>query len=495
MNRNHTQRGSVLVGSVAIAAIAAMSLGVALVLNSSYNRSTYVKSDSEAALLLAEAGINEELNRISTNITAGGLIAASAPSTLTSEPYPGRKGTVEGTEGTYWVYGSSDPDGTIPWDGSSDFYITSNAVVNNSWRRARIGGPNANPFQSPFGTFALFGLDSASSSNRPNIGLTGNAEVQVIGGAGTNGRMQGGSGTITYTSAVNYNAGAYASSPHEQFVGGNVSERNDKLVLPTVVDVIKQTIPAASRMTDQQAWAHLKANNDNVGGAKMWKTGLSAGATLSPSNVVSARWPATGGGAYNMDNLTPDGLARWNNRNLAPGSSTKRTLIFQPGDYYFEEIGLRDNVDTEIIIDTAGLTVVGGNPSRRPVRFFVAGTGSDKIEIQVKQTDPSDSPGLRIYYGKPGGMLSLYYPASAPSGSEWVTSLIVYAVTAPEASGNGTEIDVNGDDSGWLTIKGSLIADRVGFKKRCKIIGTGENMTRALDPISGVGFAGGYNDD
>ncbi|MEZ0325268.1 MAG: hypothetical protein ACAH95_05135 [Fimbriimonas sp.] len=495
MNSVRRQRGSALVGAVAIAVIAAMSLGVALALSSSYNRGTYLKTDSESALLIAEAGVNDELNKISSAFATGQPVVATAPIKLASEPYAGRKGEVAGAAGTYWVYTSADADGQVAWDGTSPFYITCNSLVNGSWRRVKIGGPNYQPFQSPFANFAVFGYDSASGSSRPNIGLTGNAVVEITGVTGVNGRVDGGAGTITFTQGVNYNTGSYSGTSHEQLNGSKVYEKSEKLVLPTVVDVIRQTVPATAKMTDVEAWAYVKANNNNVNGVKMWRNGLKAGAVLSPATIISANWPSSGGGAYNLTNTSGSALGRWESRNLAPGSTAKRTLIFQPGDYYLEAINLDDNVNTELIIDTAGLTLTGGNPNRTPVRFFVNGTGRDTLKLEIKQTDTSDSAGLRIYYGKPGGEFDITRPSSAASGEDWTTKFGVYAVTTNASGGNGTEIMVTGGASpGWLTIKGSLIADRVGFQQRCRIISPGDMMIRSLDPISGVGFAGGYSD-
>ncbi len=483
-------------GAVAIAVIAAMSLGVGLVLNSSYNRATYVKTDSEAALLLAEAGVNDELNRISGAITSGQSVVASAPVTAKDEPYAGRKGSVAGANGTYWVYSSADADGKVEWNGTTPFYITCNAEVDGASRRVRIGGPNFPPFQSPFANFAVFGYDSASSSSRANVGLTGNAVVEITGVIGVNGRVDGGAGTLTYTSGANYNIGSYSGTSHTQLNGSQVYERSEKLVLPTVIDVVRQTIAATSKMTDTEAWAHLKANNNNAKGVKMWRNGTQAGAVMTPQTTISANWPTSGGGAYVLTNASGATLGRWESRNLAPGSSTKRTLIFPPGDYYFDEITLADNVNTELIIDTAGLTVAGGNPNRTPVRFFVNGTGKDYIRLQVAQTDPGDSAGLRIYYGKSGSEFTIARPASAPASVNWTTSMGVYAVTTNSGGGNGTEIMIIGGSApGWLTVKGSVIADRVGFQQRCRIVTQGDMMNRTLDPIAGVGYAGGYSDD
>jgi hypothetical protein len=243
-------------------------------------------------------------------------------------------------------------------------------------------------------------------------------------------------------------------------------------------------------MTDTQTWAHIKANNNNRSGILMWKSGLGSGAVLSSANAVSAGWPISGTGMYTLDNT------KWTGKNLAPGSTTKRTLIFQPGDYYFESINLIDNVNTQILIDTGGLTVTGGNPNRTPVRFFVAGSGSDSIQLQVTQTDPDDSAGLRIYYGKAGSVFSIYRPGSASYSTDWQTNMGVYAVNTSSSSGNGTEIVLwGGTAPGWLTIKGSLLADRVGFKSGCRVISPGESMGRRLDPKIGVGFIGGYSDD
>jgi hypothetical protein len=496
MNRINRSRGRALVGAVAVATIAGMVLGVALVLNSSYNRSVFIKSDAEAALLLAEGGINDELNAITINLQAGNFGAATPPTQKAGEPYKGRKGSVEGTTGDYWVFTSKDPEGNEPWDGTSTFYVTANAVVNGSARKVRIGGPNQK-FQSPFSSFALFGLDNASGSNQANIGLAGaNTVVQVIGVAGTNGSIQSGSGQISFSAAFNYNADAFATAPDSQFVGSNVFRKSERLVLPTVTDVIRQTVPATKGMSDADAWTYIRTNLANVTSTKQWKSGLSAGATLSPTTVQSANFASSGGGQYVLVNKSGSTLGRWNSLNNAPGSSTKKTLIFQPGDYYFEKIDLGDNQNTEFIIDNAGLTMAGGNPNRMPVRFFVAGTGQqDNIAIEVKQTDPSDPGALRVFYNKPGCVFNIIRPSSWTSGTSMNTTCGVYAVTGITGNG-GTRISVVGGNAvnDWININGSLIADRVEFNGRIRVSFPGEGSARPNDPISGVGYSTGYYD-
>jgi hypothetical protein len=150
-----------------------------------------------------------------------------------------------------------------------------------------------------------------------------------------------------------------------------------------------------------------------------------------------------------------------------------------------------------LIIDNAGLTVPGGNPLRLPVRFFVAGTGqADNVSIEIKQTDPSDPGGLRIFYNKPGSVFTINRPQSWASGQAFSTTCGVYAVTGVSGA-NGTKINIVGGtaEADWLTVHGGLIGDRVEFNGRCKVIFPGERMARRLDPASGVGFSSGYWDE
>jgi hypothetical protein len=482
------------VGAVAIATIVGLGVGVGLVLNSSYNRSAYIKADSEAALLLAEAGVNEELNLISTNLVNGRFAQSTAPVKLNGEPYPGRKGFVPGAAGNYWVYTSADAEGTRSWEGDSTFYITCNAVVNGASRKVRVGGPNQQ-FQSPFGTFAVFGLDdSTNSSNAACVSIAGSAVVEVNGYVGTNGRLQD-SGSLTFTKGFNYNYETYQTSS-SQLVGSTVFLKGERFRLPSVTDVIKQTIPETARMTDTEAWNYVRANRMNTTGILQWKTGLSGSAVMGISTTTSANFPSSGSNAYILTNKSGGNLGAWQGINTAPGSSTKRTLIFQPGDYYFETLDLQDNVETEMIIDTAGVTVSGGNPLRLPVRFFIANGGQqDQVQLQIKQTKGDDPGALRVYYSKPGSNFNVTRPSSWPNGTTFSTTVGVYAVTN-SAGGNGTTVTLNGGSgsSDWLLVNGSFITDKVVFKGRCRVSFPGEVMGRRRDPISGVGYSNGYTD-
>jgi choice-of-anchor A domain-containing protein len=135
------ERGSALLGAMTLTLMGALLVVGGMMFTGSQRRLAHARTDSEAALLLAEAGVNDELNQILRNTSNSALTTANwttLPSKLAGEPYPGRKGTLAGTPGTYWVYSATAPNGTTAWTGTGPVYITCAAVVNGALRKVAI---------------------------------------------------------------------------------------------------------------------------------------------------------------------------------------------------------------------------------------------------------------------------------------------------------------------------------------------------------------------
>lgn len=481
------KRGAALITALVFTLIFALLVGGGLAYVVQNLRLAAARRDSEAALLLAESGINNEFNYITKNLYDPVVTKRSTqPIQIGGEPYIGRKGTLPGIPGEFWVFTSVSPEAPYQgWTGGNTLYVICNARVNGAWKRVRVGGENV--LGTLFNLFALFGLDTGNDNNSPSIALTGNANVEVVGTVGTNGHIQKGQGVITYLKAINYNGSYYEGTPKEQFKDPPVYTNNDRLNFPVVVQVLRALFPATSNMSDSATWAWVKTNRQNSSRILQWKPALPSGTVLNPANVVSAGYPSDDVTLVNKK------LGSWEKANFKPGSSTVRTLIFPPGDYYFESIDLLDDPATELVIDNAGLSV-GGNPNKEQVRFFLYGSGGkDTVEIPINLTQPNDAKTFRIYDGKDGSVFELL--RSSHTTGEYTLAGCIYAATAQVGKGylKGIQIRLVGGDgpTSRSVLLGSLMADRIEFQKYCRIIFPDDSGNNNDPPVS-VGFVGGY---
>jgi hypothetical protein len=182
-----------------------------------------------------------------------------------------------------------------------------------------------------------------------------------------------------------------------------------------------------------------------------------------------------------------------------------KTLIFEPGDYFFTNIDVIGDASTQLIIDSQA-KATGGTAGQ--VRFWVynsASTGNqtDYINIPVKATlatgsSTPDTKLFRIYYGQDAGTFSFTRPSGFVdydgSNSGFTVYGAVYAVTkqpGDTSSLTGTSIDFTGI-GGSITLNGALIADKVTFHYICNIIYNESGYQG--DPTGSIGLIGGYSD-
>jgi len=132
-------KGSALIAVVVLSAVGAtLIVGSLMVSGSNYNLAMS-RSNSEAALLLAEAGLNEELISISSRTSQTDASTwVTVPSKTSGEPYEGRKGSVPGVSGNYWVYGTTSPTVKTAWTGTGPLYLVAVAKVGGAIRKASL---------------------------------------------------------------------------------------------------------------------------------------------------------------------------------------------------------------------------------------------------------------------------------------------------------------------------------------------------------------------
>jgi hypothetical protein len=508
------RRGAALLAALAFSVITGMIIGTCLLVSSTNYSLSWTQSRSEGALLLAEAGINDELTYIAQNVNASTVAGMSSqPTVLSGETlkYPGeshavygRKGTVRSLpEGNFWVCSTNNrwwKTGAtpVPWDGrSSTIWITATGYVNGSWRRVEVQGSTA----SIFGLYAVYATSSyANNSKAINLAA---ADVTINGVAGTNGLVDTNNGsTFLASGLLNANTVAHSSGQFDStraMPGAPIYSQAAPIVYPTTVSILKRTMGITS-YGDAAAWAYLTTHNNNSTQVYTYRSGASS-ATLSTANCTRLSFSGT--------TLTNGRTgSAWSSAAVKPGTSSKvKTVIFEPGDYYFSSVSLDYDATTELVIDPQALAS-GGTPGQ--VRFWIYDPSgkTDNIDIPMVATKPTgatiaDPAGFRIYYGTDGGVFTFNRPVNA---KDWTgTSLAdfnvfggVYAITklpGDTSSLTGTEIDfqgATGNNGGRVILNGSLLADKIFFHGPGTV--TYVPSTAPADPPAGAGIQGGYDD-
>lgn len=501
-------RGAALITAVVMALILSLVVGAGVAYVGATARTNWSKTRSEAALLLAEAAINDEIALLNRRVGSPTLGNSSPPALASSgQPYVGRVFTIPNVPGTAWVSTSSDPAGTVAWtSASATMYIQATAMVQGSRRKVRIGGAGDMRISS-FGLYGIFGAKEVVGDNQAAIGLTGNANIAVTGGVGTNGVVQGGSGFIDFDFADNYNT---AVTSGNQFDNGSpntndpVTNTPDPLRFSTVTNVLRAAFPQAG--TDPWPWLALNNTNDRI---RVYQSSLPSrtpsgtklGGFTRDQNVLNGKNSNLSGSSLLLRIPQSDnggsryGIGSWSGVPLAP-TGGKRTLIFPPGDYYLTGMEIDFNSGIEILVDDGGLTV-GGNPNATPVRlWFNQPSGSstnDYIEIPISYTSAPSPKIFRIYYNKGGCALEFARTSQAPSGPMIIFGG-VYAMTGGSLS---TQITFRGDtnnSNNRISLTGCLIADRVASQGYSSVIWSPDVINQLLDPPIRFGYNGGYVD-
>lgn len=477
-SRRRTERGAAMMAVVALTLFASMILGAVLLNARNQYTLTWARTNSESALLLAEGAINDEISYINIHMyDANANTRSSQNTTANGEPYKGRKGSISGVNGQFWVFTSADAAGTTAWDGnSSTLYITANARVNGAWRQVQIGGPNM--YSSIFTNYGVFGVNNNNGTNTTNVTLNGAANLIVNGTVGTNGGVSCGTGQMHFEHATNCNTGG---NNQPKFVATGTCAGK-----PVVTQPVDRPFPSCTEMLKKscnKTWSELASSNDN---SKI-RTFNSSNPTLTAGGTKTCGFTGSTLNSSKMSgcNKSPD---------------TKKTaMIFPPGDYYFSKVELDYLSTHEIILDDEGATC-GGNPDEKPIRFWLRDTNwwtnwdGDYISMPMRSskeinTGTCDPKNFRIFYSNDSsnGFRFDVTGRNAPMNVYGA----VYAVSDPGMSRCRATF-VGDSNSNECVLNGGLIADRVSVYGNCRVNFPGNNLGNKNDPPSGVQYTGGY---
>ena len=246
MKRNQRTRGAALITALMVAICTAMLLAASLTVAMTSLQLGYNQSYSETALQLADGGINSEIQFIEFNLKNSNITNRSSQPVVYSgvnvvDPESGaivlgRPGSISPITGNYYVYSSSDINGTTPWNGySSPFYITSVSEVHKCWKRVRV----KLIINSAFNVYGTCGL-----SSKTTMCANDHSTVCINGLAAINGTISQGYGaSLVATTVANCNTnscptGQYGSN--NVVSGGDISSQNTPISYPTTASCLTQ---------------------------------------------------------------------------------------------------------------------------------------------------------------------------------------------------------------------------------------------------------------
>jgi len=478
-----------MVTALILSFVTAMVVTSAVLYTGSARLNARAKGNSETALLLADAGINVELKKVTDAVQQyNGSTAWDTPTSKGS-------GSVAGVTGTYSVWVSSSADGTGTWSGSGKFYITCTATTVGASRKVVIQGSA----YSIFDLFGIFAYNSDLSGSNSALKLTGNAVVTVDGNVGTNGVVSSGNGTLTILSGsagYNYNTD-FVGTNHPQLTSANgtIYSFNFFKTFPTVPSLAQAAYNSGFAAWQGQSgnqsktiWDYMNSNfasssaPQGVGAglnsaesARIYTWSSTATSTTPLSSTsVSLAFPT----ANKPPGTTLDNSGLWTKSGAVVNNDPttgKKCLILQPGDYYFSNVDLTDSTK-ELIIDNGGVTVTGaknGNPDKIPVRIWIgrnsSGGNADAISIPISLTNSSDRSTFRVFYAT--DKQTLKFTASNATGYNTNGSTYQVAGAFYSISGGNTGTTITFEGVGQsCNFVGALIADQVNFNGNCNIV-------------------------
>lgn len=487
LNYRHLQRGVALPTALIFCLVLSLFIGGSLLVSQTNYSLSFQQTRSEGAILLADAGVNDELRVIAngaSSTTQAGFSSqpvdyhATNPNSATAT-YPGETHAIYGRPSTvpswykpdpnglyplasapyycFWVYATNDPTTNTPWDGKQNpFYIVSRAADDGNWRKV-TATCRANSFFNQYGLFAD-GTGNAFVGN-------GNAQVDVTGLLGTNGTNQ--LNHITGTTV--YNAGGTTSLKASNTTSGTVLSNPSVVVFPTTATMLKRYLGVLAD-TDAQAYSILGGQNAlHLSTPHVYQFKANVNQTLG--NITSANvLPYT----FSGNVLDSSSNGSWKNATAFGG---KTSLIFEPGDYYFTQLSASYMSGLQIFLDPQAFAS-GGTAGQ--IRFWVENPSppannapADVLGISMTETYPAgtttpDPGNFRIFYGNDsanGSMLEIQAPDTNTTCLIWGG---IYAVTKPAVAPyltnsalKGAEVQFFAQDNGntYVKLAGSCICD------------------------------------
>ncbi len=518
------ERGAALVAALAFAVMTALISSATLWVSSTHYTRAYAEARSESALLLAEGGVNDELAHLAEGVgnpdPSDPVVTAGETTVYPGEGHAvyGRKGYVSATDETYWVCTSANEwarSGAAPqpWDGMAEtFWVTASANVKGSWRRTEVQVSK----QSLFGPYAVYSNGGDDNCTSSGVSLDVSADVTITGTSGTNGKVSCAAGArLSVGSCVNANKGNCSSAQYTsstQRTGSTLCSRNTPYAYPSCSTVLKKSCGLTS-YSDGGAWSYLKLNNDNYAGIYTYRSGATS-STISTGACVRAGYSGTTCRNFTYFSSTSNGA--WDYCRSKPGTGgAVKTLILEPGDYYFSSLQLNYDSGTELVIDPQAYAS-GGTPGQ--VRIWINDASwfpmDDNIDIPIKMTTTTGTteadPSLfRIYYSKDGNCLNFNRPSGCKDyrgvsiTGDWDFCGGVYAVTRSANTQGcsttiGAQVKFTGCTStttgnGKCHFTGSVMCDRAAFSGGCKVDASA-SCAHKKDPPCGARICGGYRD-
>ncbi len=397
MNRRETrlaQRGFTLITSLAFTLVVGTVLaGVGTLAVSHFGRSKTEGSYANA-IFLADAGINAEILRISSD-TSDTTLANQAGNPLV--------GSINGLRGSFSAYvipWGTNCDGTGTWAAPNDMCVISTGTIDGVSRTVRARGVR----KSIFDEYALFAyIDGDFSGGGASGGST-----EVVGNLGTN-------GGVTFNGTLNTNIvngtlelnGSGASSSDE---GNNIAVNGDPVLMPDTSEMASLIFT-----TTPKGLAWLASNNNNSAIRKLsstdtaWATETTiAGITLADVQALpTAGFTATSrtlgdpNGSVPSDTSTLDSATGTRFRTAADttygitayGVQGKKIYLFPPGDYYFNEMSLSQGTSGIVLLTHLGQVRIWlDNPTTGKPK-------NDTLGVPVIFTDTTPSK-FRFFYNK-----------------------------------------------------------------------------------------------
>ena len=350
------------------------------------------------AIALADAGINVELARISSN---------TADPTLADQMGSPRTGSINGVPGSYSVYirpWGSDCDGSGTWTAPNDLCVVSTGTVDDVSRTVRIRGVR----KSIFDEYALFAYKQGDFSG----GGASGGSTEIVGSMGTNGAVTF-NGTLN-TNIVNGTLELDGSGAMSSDQGSNINTNPDAVVMPDVSQVA-----ALQFTTAPTGLSWLAANNDNNKIRMLSSADPAWASEPTIANMTLADVMALPSAGFTTSSRTfadPPNTVPTDTSSLdsatgtrfmtaadatygitAYGVQNQRIYLVPPGDYYFNNIDFK--AGTSGLVFLTHLCTAG-----HPIRIWIDNPTSgavktDNLSVPVVFTDITPSK-FRLFYNK-----------------------------------------------------------------------------------------------
>ncbi len=394
------QRGFTLITALAFTLVVGTILaGIGSVAVSHLSRA-HTEGTYANAVTLAEAGINYEIARISSD-TADTSLAdqESSPRTVQVNTLPG----MAGVSGSFTVFVrpfGSNCNGSGTWKAPNDMCVESTGTVDGISRTVQVRGKR----KSIFDEYALFAYINGVFSG----GGASSGSTEIVGNLGTNGGVtfNGTLNTDIVNGTLELNGGAARSSDS----GTNVATNGDPVIMPDISLMAALQFPGS---TSGLPW--LATHNNNAGirilrstdpawSAETTISGItladvqalpSAGFTLNsrsftdPSNNVpsdTSALDAATGSRFRTASDTTYGITAY-------GVQGKKIYLIPPGDYYFNDFNLKQGTSGIVLLTHLGqIRIWVDNPSSGAIK-------DDTIGVPVIFTDTTPSK-FRLFYNK-----------------------------------------------------------------------------------------------